>query len=76
MPSDLVLMRQGYLSGAAAFLGPDIQRLSLEAEGVAVGPGMTVALAQYGWRPSPAELAALEEAFLQGEPPRTDDKED
>ena len=76
VPAHRVVNRQGYLSGAAAFLGPDIQRLALEAEGVAVGPGMTVALAQYGWRPSPAELAALEKAFLQGEPPRTDDKED
>jgi alkylated DNA nucleotide flippase Atl1 len=58
-----VVNRQGFLSGAAAFLGPDIQRLSLEAEGVAVSPEGIVDLKQYGWRPSGAEQAALAAAW-------------
>ena len=36
VPAHRVVNRQGYLSGAKSFLGPDIQRLSLEAEGVAL----------------------------------------
>lgn len=65
VPAHRVVNRRGYLSGAHAFLGPDIQRLALEAEGVAVGPDLTVDLERYGWRPSPGELAALEDRFLR-----------
>lgn len=65
VPAHRVVNRQGYLSGARAFLGPDIQRLSLLAEGVEVSPDLFVDLKQYGWQPSPLELAALQEAFLR-----------
>lgn len=64
VPAHRVVNRRGYLSGAHAFLGPDIQRLALEAEGVAVGPDLTVDLERYGWRPDDAQQAALSEAFL------------
>lgn len=65
VPAHRVVNRQGYLSGARAFLGPDIQRLSLMAEGVPVSPDLFVDLDAWGWRPAPAELMALEETFLR-----------
>jgi len=65
VPAHRVVDRRGYLSGAKAFLGPDIQRLSLIAEGVPVSPGLTVDLQNYGWRPTQRELADLEQAFLR-----------
>lgn len=65
VPAHRVVNRQGYLSGARSFLGPDIQRLSLEAEGVAVSPEQVVDLERFGWRPDEAEQAALQAAFLR-----------
>lgn len=64
VPAHRVVNRQGYLSGSKSFLTPDFQRLSLEAEGVTVGPGLTVDLERYGWRPGEEEQAALEKRFL------------
>lgn len=64
VPAHRVVDRRGYLSGARAFLGPDVQRLSLLAEGVEVSPDLFVDLKKYGWRPSPEEQAALQETFL------------
>ncbi len=63
VPAWRVVNSQGYLSGAKSFLTPDFQRLSLEAEGVAVSPGLTVDLKRYGWRPAEEEQAALRERF-------------
>ncbi len=65
VPAHRVVNRQGYLSGAKSFLGPDIQRLSLEAEGVAVSPEQTVDLARFGWCPDEKEQAALQAVFCQ-----------
>lgn len=65
VPAHRVVNRQGYLSGARAFLGPDIQRLSLLAEGVEVTPDLFVDLKRYGWQPGQEEQDALEEAFLR-----------
>ena len=63
VPAHRGVNRQGFLSGAAAFLAPGGQRLALEAEGVAVSPEGIVDLKQYGWRPSGAEQAALAAAW-------------
>lgn len=63
VPAHRVVNRQGFLSGARAFLTPDHQRLALEAEGVAVSPQGTVDLQKYGWRPSGEEQAALAAAW-------------
>lgn len=65
VPAHRVVDRRGYLSGARAFLGPDIQRLSLLAEGVEVSSDLFVDLERYGWRPGPEEQAALAEALLR-----------
>lgn len=67
VPAHRVVDRRGYLSGAAAFLDPGFQRMALEAEGVAVGPGQTVDLASFGWRPTAAELAAIEKQLREAE---------
>lgn len=63
VPAHRVVNRQGFLSGAGAFLTPDHQRLALEAEGVAVSPEGIVDLKQYGWHPSEEEQAALAAAW-------------
>lgn len=67
VPAHRVLDRRGFLSGAKAFLTPDLQRLGLEAEGIAVSEEQVVDLEKYGWRPDPRELAELERAFAETE---------
>lgn len=64
VPAHRVVDRRGHLSGAKSFPTPDFQRLALEAEGVAVGPGLTVDLLKYGWSPGEEEQAALRKRFL------------
>lgn len=59
VPAHRVVNRQGVLSGAAAFLVPDLQRVLLEAEGVPVDDRQTVDLRRFGWRPTEEEQARL-----------------
>lgn len=49
VPAHRVVNSQGYLSGAHAFLGPDMQRKMLEAEGVLVSPNGRVDMKFYAW---------------------------
>ena len=58
-----VVNRQGFLSGAASFPVPELQRQLLEAEGVEVDSRQTVDLERFLWRPGEKETQALERAF-------------
>ena len=57
----------GFLSGAAYFEYPEMQRLLLTEEGVAVSAENRVDLKKYGWETSQADAAAFEKAFATPE---------
>lgn len=50
LPAHRVVNASGVLSGAAAFQTPDMQKILLEAEGVAVDEENRVDLKRFGWR--------------------------
>ena len=61
-PAHRVVNSQGFLSGAAAFETPDMQRLLLEAEGIAVRDNR-VDLRLYGWKNTIEEALSLQKSF-------------
>ena len=63
VPAHRVVNRRGFLSGAVAFLVPELQRDLLEAEGVEVDAAHTVNLERFGWKPSEEEQACLTQLF-------------
>ena len=63
IPAHRVVNARGYLSGAAAFSHPDLQRLRLEEEGVPVSPEKTVDLKRYKWNNTMEEARSLLEFF-------------
>ena len=63
IPAHRVVNARGYLSGAAAFSHPDLQRLLLEEEGVPVSPEKTVDLKRYKWNNTMEEALSLLEFF-------------
>ena len=63
VPAHRLVNRWGYLSGAGAFLVPDLQRILLEAEGVVVDDTQTVNLLHFGWKPAEEERSRLQQLF-------------
>lgn len=63
VPAHRVVNRRGHLSGAVAFLVPDLQRILLEAEGVVVDDSQTVDLLHFGWMPTEEERSRLQKLF-------------
>ena len=63
IPAHRVVNHRGQLSGAAAFLTPDMQQSLLEAEGVVVDPNIGVNLRIFGWIPTEEEQKSLESSF-------------
>ena len=61
-PAHRVVNSRGFLSGAAAFETPDMQRLLLEAEGVAVQDNR-VDLKRYGWKNTMEDALSLQKSF-------------
>ena len=57
-----VVNSQGILSGAPAFDTPDMQKMLLEAEGVAV-KGNRVDLKTYGWKNTMEDALFLQKSF-------------
>lgn len=66
VPAHRIVNGKGFLSGAAAFDMPDLQKKLLEAEGVKVSgePGRCqVDLKRFGWKNTMEEAKALAEEF-------------
>ena len=63
VPAHRVVNSQGYLTGAAAFEHPDLQRMLLEAEGVTVSGDGRVDLKRFGWKNTLEEAVRLREMF-------------
>lgn len=63
IPVHRVVNREGYLSGAQAFDGPDTQRLLLLGEGVEVSPDNRVALDKFGWKNTMEDALQLKKRF-------------
>ncbi len=63
VPAHRVVNGRGFLSGAVAFLVPDLQRALLEAEGVEVDAAQTVNLDRFGWKPTAEEQSLLTRQF-------------
>ena len=63
IPAHRVVHGRGYLSGAVAFLVPDLQRALLEAEGIEVDAAQTVNLERFGWKPTEEEESRLARVF-------------
>lgn len=62
-PAYRVLNSKGYLSGAASFETPDMQRRLLEKEGVKVSDDDKVDLKKFGWHHTLEEAKTLYEIF-------------
>lgn len=63
IPAHRVVNAKGYLSGAAAFRTPGLQRELLEAEGVEVLEDLTVNLQLFGWNHTLELALQLRESF-------------
>lgn len=63
IPAYRVVNSKGQLSGAEHFLLPGLQKILLEADGIPVtwdGHVWSVDLRTYGWKPSAAEVQAIQ----------------
>lgn len=63
VPAHRVVNSQGFLSGAASFAVPGLQKKMLEAEGVKVGPDGRVDLKRYGWHNTLEDALELKREF-------------
>ncbi len=63
IPAHRIVNSKGYLSGAASFDTPDLQKLLLEEEGIRVDAGRTVDLKRYGWKNSMEDALELRSFF-------------
>ncbi|QNM04705.1 MGMT family protein [Qiania dongpingensis] len=63
IPAHRVVNSKGYLSGAASFDTPDLQKLLLEEEGIRVNAERTVDLKRYGWNNSLEDALELRSFF-------------
>ena len=63
IPAWRLVNSSGFLSGAAYFEYPEMQRLLLTEEGVAVSAENRVDLKKYGWKNSLAEALELRKKF-------------
>lgn len=63
IPAWRIVNSSGYLSGAAAFDYPQMQRLLLMEEGVRISPEGRVDLKKYGWKNTLEEAVRLREMF-------------
>lgn len=63
VPAHRIVNCRGILSGAGSFEHPDVQRLLLQAEGVAVSPENRVDLKKYGWQNTMEDAENLLEQF-------------
>ena len=64
-PAYRVVNGQGYLSGAAAFEAPDMQRRLLEADGVEVMKNNRIDLKVFGWHSTIEEAEFFYDLFLE-----------
>lgn len=64
-PAYKVVNGQGYLSGAASFARPDMQKKLLESEGIEVKKNNRVNLKKYGWHYTLADAERFYALFLQ-----------
>ena len=67
VPAWRIVNGQGYLTGAASFDYPDLQRRLLEEEGVAVSPDGRVDLKTYGWKTTLEEAECFRKLFEENE---------
>ncbi|MCI8465727.1 MAG: cysteine methyltransferase [Lachnospiraceae bacterium] len=65
LPAHRVVNARGFMSGAASFELPDMQRLLLETEGVSVDREGIVDLKRFGWKHTMEEALALEACFKE-----------
>lgn len=68
VPAHRIINHQGYLSGASAFEQPDMQKLLLEGEGIAVEYSVTgqkhkVDLKSYQWKHTLEDLERIKMLF-------------
>ena len=63
-PAYKVVNGQGYLSGAALFATPDMQKKLLESEGIEVMENNRVNLKKYGWHHTLADAERIYKLFL------------
>lgn len=62
-PAHRIVNSNGFLSGAAAFCAPDMQKNLLLDEGVPVNEDNKVNLKKYGWKHSLSDAEALYELY-------------
>ncbi len=65
VPAHRVVNSRGCLTGAASFDHPDMQRMLLEEERVAVSADMRVDMERYGWKNTLEEALNLRERFAR-----------
>lgn len=63
IPAHRIVNSQGFLSGAASFRTPDMQRKLLKSEGVPVSADNRVDLKRYGWKNTMDEAFYLSALF-------------
>lgn len=63
VPAYRVVGGQGYLTGAASFEHPGLQRMLLEEDGIQVSPENRVDLKKHGWKNTLEDAVRLRERF-------------
>lgn len=65
VPAHRVVNCRGFLSGAASFEMPGLQKMLLEQEGVTVSPEQQVDLKRYGWKNTMEDALYLQRLFRE-----------